>query len=71
MVGTGLIFIWNMVIKSAGAWASAILAGKCGNKLSNVRRFIYLSSLSIILQSGESVTSFTKGNSANFSSEKW
>lgn len=25
MVGTGLIFIWNMVIKSAGAWASAIL----------------------------------------------
>ena len=30
----------------------------------NVRRFI-------ILQSGESVTSFTKGNSANFSSEKW
>ena len=32
MVGTGLIFIWNMVIKSAGAWASAILAGKCGSK---------------------------------------
>ena len=34
------------------------------NKLSNVRRFI-------ILRSGESVTSFTKGNSANFSGEKW
>ena len=32
MVGTGLIFIWNMVIKSAGAWASAILAGKCGSR---------------------------------------
>ena len=29
----------------------------------NVRRFI-------ILRSGEGVTSFTKGNSANFSSEK-
>ena len=25
----------------------------------------------IILQSGEDVTSFTKGNSANFSGEKW
>ena len=34
------------------------------NKLSNVISFI-------ILQSGEGVTSFTKGNSANFSSEKW
>ena len=31
---------------------------------SNVRSFI-------ILRSGEGVTSFTKGNSANFSSEKW
>ena len=35
-----------------------------GNKLSNVRSFI-------ILPSGEGATSFTKGNSANFSSEKW
>ena len=34
------------------------------NKLSNVRSFI-------ILRSGEGITSFTKGNSANFSSEKW
>ena len=33
-----------------------------GKKLSNVRSFI-------ILRSGEDVTSFTKGNSANFSSE--
>ena len=32
------------------------------NKLSNVRSFI-------TLRSGEGVTSFTKGNSANFSSE--
>ena len=32
-----------------------------GNKLSNVRSFI-------TWQSGEGVTSFTKGNSANFSS---
>ena len=38
---------------------------KCGgNKLSNVRSFI-------IFRSGEGVTSFAKGNSANFSSEKW
>ena len=34
------------------------------NKISKVRSFI-------ILLSGESVTSFTKGNSANFSSEIW
>ena len=34
------------------------------NKLSNVRSFI-------ILGSGEGVTSFIKGNSANFCSEKW
>ena len=34
------------------------------NKLSNVRSFI-------ILRSGEGITSVTKGNSANFSSEKW
>ena len=34
------------------------------NKLSNVRSFI-------ILRSGEGVTFFTKGSSANFSSEKW
>ena len=34
------------------------------NKLSNVGSFI-------ILLSGEGVTSFTKGKSANFSSEKW
>ena len=34
-----------------------------GNMLRNVRSFI-------ILQSGDGVTSFTKGNSANFSSEK-
>ena len=34
------------------------------NKLSNVRGFI-------ILRSGEGVTSFTKGNRANFSGEKW
>ena len=38
---------------------------KCGgNKISNVRSFI-------ILQSGEGVTFFTKGNSASFSGEKW
>ena len=62
---------------------SVILAGKRGsrrhsttsfsenvetgeNKISNinVRSFI-------ILRSGEGVTSFTKGNSANFSTEKW
>ena len=36
---------------------------KWENKLSNVRSLI-------ILRSGEGVTSFTKGNSANFSSEK-
>ena len=36
----------------------------CGNKLSNVRSFI-------ILPSGEGATSFTKGNSASFSGEKW
>ena len=35
-----------------------------GNKLSNVRSFI-------ILRLGDGVTSFTKDNSANFSSEKW
>ena len=35
-----------------------------GNKLSNVRSFI-------ILRSVEGVTSFTKGKSVNFSSEKW
>ena len=35
-----------------------------GNSFSNVRSFI-------IFRSGEGVTSFTKGNSANFSSEKW
>ena len=34
------------------------------NKLLNVRSFI-------ILRSREGLTSFTKGNSANFSSEKW
>ena len=35
-----------------------------GDKLSNVRSLI-------IVRSGEGVTSFTKGNSPNFSSEKW
>ena len=34
------------------------------NKISNVSSFIFL-------PSGEGVTSFTEGNSANFSSEKW
>ena len=34
------------------------------NKLSNVKSFI-------ILRSEEGVTSFTKGNRANFSGEKW
>ena len=34
------------------------------NKLSNVRSLI-------ILRSGEGVTSFSKGNSAKFSTEKW
>ena len=34
------------------------------NKISNVRSFI-------IFRSGERVTSFTKDNSANISSEKW
>ena len=34
------------------------------NKTSNVRSFI-------IVRSGERVTSFTKDNNANFSSEKW
>ena len=37
---------------------------KGGNKLSKVKSVI-------ILQSGERVTSFTKDNSAIFSSEKW
>ena len=46
-----------------------ILAGKRGSrsgrkKVSNVRSFI-------TLLSGEGVISFTKGNNANFSSEKW
>ena len=34
-------------------------------------RYQMLEVFNIILLSGESVTSFTKGNSANFSSEKW
>ena len=34
-------------------------------------RYQMLEVFNIILLSGEGVTSFTKGNSANFSSEKW
>ena len=37
---------------------------KWRKKLSSVRSFI-------ILRSGEGVTSFTKGNNANVSGEKW
>ena len=35
------------------------------------KQVIMLEVLSLILRSGEGVTSFTKGNSANFSTEKW
>ena len=70
------------ILRSKHAQTSVILAGKRGSrrqsttsfgenveksggkKLSNVRSFI-------ILRSGVGVTSFTKGNSANFSSETW
>ena len=47
----------------ASFWRENVVAVGGENKLSNVISFI-------ILQSGEGVTSFTKGNSANFSSEK-
>ena len=69
------------ILGSARALASVILAGKGGScRLSTTsfsanvvvaKRYQNDVRSFIILRSGESVTSFTKGNSANFSSEKW
>ena len=69
------------ILSSVRAWTSVILAGKRGNRRHSTTSFsenVEVAETSYQMlevlsscESGEGVTSFTKGNSANFSSEKW